>query len=234
MLTALLAPANQDQNMFLPPWIYQSMFNTVTSLLISECVKLYPSNPQVIDIVDPFVRVKRLTPTGGIIKLPDEYRNILGAPGISAKLDGSGECSSPAPTTAREFDLNVMKAGCQRRPVIIKPQSEFDVLTTSTYKKPTYRDPIGKYIGQKQIQICPFDISAVDVMYVVQENTYTFGYIMQPDDTYINDPNTTVESEWASSAFEPIFKALNHLYAAYSRDQEFQNWAMLLSKEGIL
>lgn len=236
LLTSLLAPANQDQNLFLPPWVFSSIVNTVTSFLIDKCIEVYPNSASTIDIIDPFIKISCVTPSEGLITLPDDYRNILGAPSIIVKKDKKGECGdlSIPINNAQQFLAATLKGGCNRRPITIVAQSEFDYLTTSSYKKPTYWDPIGFFTGQKQIRVCPTDLTKVYVMYVKKENIYNFGYIMQPDDTYYIDPNTTVDTEWTNPAFSSLFKGLNHLYGVYSRDREFSNWAAELSQISIV
>lgn len=235
LLTALLAPANQDQNMFLPPYIVSSFVNTATSFLIDKCVELYPTSPIVIDIIDPYVKIACIPMEGGMITLPPDYRNILGAPSIIAREDSKGECSQDIPiTTPQQFLSATLKGGCSRRPITIVPQSEYDYLTTSKYKKPTFWNPIGFNAGAKKIMICPGSLSKVYVMYTIKEEIYNLGYIMQPDDTYIIDPKTTVDSLWTNAAFTPLFKALNHLYGIYSRDKQFSDWANALSQISIV
>lgn len=241
LLTSLLSVSNMDQNMFLPPWVFSSMVNTVTSFLIDKCIELYPQSPYLLDVIDPFVKISAITPSGGMIKLPDDYRNIVGAPSIIVKGDKKGDCGDMGVPieNAQQFLTATLKGGCTRRPITIVAQSEFDYLTTSTYKKPTYWDPIAFNAGideegRKQLKVCPYDVTKVYVMYVKQEQVYNYGYIMQPDDTFYLDPTTTVDTEWGNSAFVPLFKGLNHLYGIYSRDKEFSNWAVALSQISIV
>ncbi len=82
--------------------------------------------------------------------------------------------------------------------------------------------------------MAPYDIPKVDVMYVINEPTYVYGYIEQPDGTYIFNPATSVQSDWGSNAFEPIYKGIMSLYAAYSRNTSLRDWSLILNKEGIL
>lgn len=235
LLTAILSVANQDQNMLLPPYVFSSFVNTVTSFLIDKCVELYPTSPQLIDIIDPFVKIECRPMEGGTITLPIDYRNILGAPSIIARQDNKGECEGEVPiTTPQQFLTATLKGGCNRRPITIVAQSEFDYLTTSKYKKPTFWDPIAFNSGGKKITICPGSLSKVYIMYVIKEDVYNFGYKMNPDDTYIIDQNTTVDTQWTDAAFTPLFKGLNHLYAAYSRDKQFSDWAQILSQLSIV
>lgn len=239
LLSALLSVSNQDQNMFLPPWIFSSMVNTVTSFLIDKCVELFPSSPQVIDILYPFIKVCPIAPSGGTIVLPSDYRNILGSPSIIVKDDKSSECGNVPITTPQQFLIANLKGGCTRRPITIIPQSEFDYLTTSTYKKPTIWNPSGYNAGvdengKKLIRICPTDVTKVYLLYTRQEKVYNMGYIMNPDETYYIDPNTTVDTEWDAPAASSLFKGLNHLYGIYSRDKQFSDWAMALSQISIV
>lgn len=236
LLTSILSVANQDQNMVLPPAIFSSMVNTVTAFLIDKCVELYPTSGQVIDIIDPFVKLDCITPSGGIITLSDDYRNLLGSPSIIVKPDKKGECGDLGVpiTNEQQFLAATLKGGCNRRPITIVAQSEFDYLTTSSYKKPSIWEPIGFFAGKKQIRICPTDLTKVYVMYARKEKVYNYGYITQPDDTFYLDPATTEDTEWDNTAFSSLFKGLNHLYGIYSRDKEFSNWAMELSQIQIV
>lgn len=239
LLTSLLAPANQEQNLFLPPYIFSNFVNIVTSFLLDKCAILYPDNPTLVDIVSPFVKVECIPPSGGLITLPSDYRNLLGSPSvIVSKSSECGDTSIPI-KTAQQFLSANLKGGCNRRPITIVAQSEFDYLTTSSYKKPTYWNPIGFFAGknssgQTQIRICPADLSKVYLMYIVQEGIYSVGYVMNPDDTWTIDPNTTVDTIWGDAAFQPLFKGLNHLYGIYSRDKQFSDWAVELSQISIV
>lgn len=243
MLQSVLAVANQEANSFYPPYIYEAQRNIVDSLLISALVREYPGNPQVVDMLSPFIKTARIVVKGGKIALPIEYRDILGAPMISISKDGTGECGieSTEPMTISEFNTANLRGGCRKRPVIIVPQAEFASQTTSTYRFPTFADPIGYFSGKNEedkveITLCPYDITKVDVMYVENEESCVFPYITQPDDTYIFDPNSSslVESKWGSNAFKHIFTAMTALYAAYSRDPGMRDWAMILKTQGIL
>lgn len=244
LLTALLAQGNQDQNFSLPPYVYTSMFNTATSFIINQCVALYTSNSQIVDIINPFVKIAPCIPSGGLIPLPKDYRNILGAPSINVKGDLTGECAEPQPPilTPQQFQTANLKGGCLRRPITIVSQSEFDYRSTSRYKKPTYENPIAFFAGQQQttgrvvLKVCPYDVTMVQVMYVYQEPLFNFAYLSQPDDTYIQNPSdpSNVESIWSNAAFELLLKCLTHLYAAYSRDKTFTDFARLLTETNIL
>src|SRR5690606_37892327 len=94
MLQSVRSVFNVPQNAAIPPAIYSSIYNTVTSLLLSKLAEIYLTNPSVLDILDPFTERKVVPVKNGTITLPDEYRNILGTPQMSAKKDGSGECGA--------------------------------------------------------------------------------------------------------------------------------------------
>lgn len=233
LLKSLTAVGNFEQNSFYPPSVFEAHINTITSLLISELVKVYPKSPTAIDMLDPYVQVEMIAATNGYIQLPEIYRDILGTPMIFLNPKGNGECNSPGPLTPQNFKAGILKSGCQLTEVTIVPQAEFAALTRSTYNFPTYERPIGYFSGKKQIRICPYDLTKVSVMYTKQEKSYKFGYIINPDDTYFIDPATTIDTEWTNASFSPIFNALVALYGAWSRDQEMTQWSQVL-KNGIL
>lgn len=234
MLQAILAPANQEQNMFFPPSVYSSMYNTVTSLLISNLVRAYPSDPTVIDMLAPFVVVEKIPVTDGFIQLKSDYRDILGSPMINVALNKKEVVQGDAEVTPQTFKTANLKAGATRRPVVIVPESEYAYLTTKSYGAPDLANPIGFFSGKNKIFVAPYDIPKVDVMYVTNEPTYRYGYIEQPDGTYIFDESTSVESNWGSNAFTPLYKALSALYAAYSRNVTLRDWSRILNQEGIM
>lgn len=234
MLQAVLSVANEEQSMFYSPRVFSDQYNAVTSLLISSLVKAYPSSPVVIDILEPFVGIELRPVNNGYVDLPEEYRDILGSPYVFSNPNSDGECGdNPEPLNAQTFKVQTLKGGCNLRPVIIYPESEFIMRTDSEYDKPSWENPIGFFSGKRQIKVCPFDATKVAVMYVKSEKKYKYGYTLQPDDTYLFDASTTVESEWTSAAFEPIFKAMMSLYSAYAKDQELGNWTQILTERGI-
>lgn len=235
MLQSILSVSATEQSMNYSPKIYSDQYNTVTSLLISALAKSYPLSNEKIDVLQPFMVFTRRLVTGGYVQLPDDYRNILGNPSISAKPDGSGECGTPSVkiNSLQQFNTEVLKSGCKSRPITIVGQGEWDYLTTSSYKFPTYTDPIGKYVGNK-IQVCPYDLSSVYLLYVKKEKTYRYGYILQPDDTFIFDKDSTIESEFTSAAFDMIFPAMMTLYSAYMRDNTISDWVKTIKQQGIL
>jgi len=233
LLQSLAAVGNFEQNSFYPPSIFEAHVNTITSLLISELARAYPKNPQIVDILDPFIEVETIPATNGYVQLPEKYRDILGTPMVFLNKKSTGECSGAEQITPQNFKAGILKSGCSLTEVTIVPQSEFSALTRSTYNFPTYERPIGYFSGKKQIRICPYDLTKVSVMYVRQEKSYVFGYITNPDDTFFIDPDTTIDTEWTNAAYTPIYNALVTLYGVYSRDGDITNWANVL-KGGIL
>lgn len=238
MLQSVLSVANEDQSAVYPPSIFSSQFRTVTSLLISKLVQQYPGNPTVLDILMPFIKFSMQPVKKGVFALPDDYRNILGAPYIF--VNGAKQCGEvPEIKTAQQFLTAQLKGGCNVAPIVIVSESEFSERTRSTYKKPSHSNPIGYFAGlnetgQKVIKICPYDLTVVGLLYARQEGLYQYGYFLNPDDTFSFDASTTVESEWTSAGFQPIFTAMMALYSAYVRDNELRDWSLILSEKGIL
>ena len=235
MLQSVLSVANAEQNMAFPPLIYQNIYNAASSLLLSKLVSEFPSSPQNVDMLYPFMSTQKIPVTNGYVQLPTDYRNLLGNPSISVKPDGS-DCdgSIETITNAAQFQAANNKGGCKSRPVVILNQSEWDLRTTSTYRMPTYDNPFGVMFGLNRIKVCPYDIATVEVRYIKQEDTYVYGYIMQPDDTYVFDPTTTVDSIWGSNAFDRLFPMITFLYSEYTRDNSLRDFTTLLAQRGFV
>lgn len=240
ILRAVLSVARQEQSLFYSPKIYSEHRNIIESLLLSALVKEYPLNQSVIDQISPFVEIATITNTNGFIQLPDgkdgkpAYRNLLGSPMIFANPESNGECGADnEPLTPQTFKTRILKSGCSLNPIVIVPQSEFAYRTTSTYDPPTWEDPIGYFVGNNQIRVCPFNVTKVAVMFARKEKEVRYGYIMQPDDTYLYDPSTTIETGFNSNSYQNILNASIALYSAYARNPDMQNWAQVL-KNGIL
>jgi len=234
LLKSILSVISEEQNAIYPPAIFSQQVNVITALLLNKLVKMYPGDPISIDMLSPFMMFAMQPVQNGIFSMPLNYRNILGAPYVFKK-----DCSEvPQITTYQQFLTAQLKGGCSAVPITIVSESEYSVRTSSTYKRPTHENPIGYFTmqvnGQTSVKVCPYDLGTVAVLYVRQEKTYTYGYIPQPDDTYIFDPTTTVDSEWGSSAFQPIFDALLSLFSAYVKDPEMTSWSRILSQEGLL
>lgn len=231
MLTALLSAGNAEQNMHYPPRIYAAQYNAVTSWLIDSIVSVYPRDQMLVDILNPFTKTERIAVRAGGIKMPDNFRNFLGA-SVNVQTDYKAECCDD---DISEVALKVQdrKKKCQTRPVLIVDIAEWDYRTTSSYKYPTHKDPIGCFFEDGTLRVCPFDITGVELRYVRQEGIYKYGYKMQPDDTYIFDESTTVESEWGSNAFKYLYRGLSVLYGIYTRDNNFRSFAQELKQLGL-
>jgi hypothetical protein len=234
MLNAILSIAHSEKNFAYPPNIYGDQYNTVSSLVISKCADIYPSDTTVLDIIDPYVVREVIRPVDGYITLPDNFRNLLGSPMIAIKNDGCAECEQPVPVSNREFKQLIVKAGCKKVELVIVDQAEFGYRTSSTYKQPTYEKPIGYRSGKNQIKVCPPDINAVEVMYTKKEGLAVYGYDMQPDDTFVFNASKSTELLWTSAAFKPMFNALLALYTAYSRDNNLRDWALYINQNGLI
>lgn len=234
VLQSVLATINKEANMDLPPSVFSNFFNIVTSFLISGLAKQYPKNQETVDILDTFIGTMMIPATNGFIQLPDEYRNLLGSPMILANPNEQDQCTDIEPLTPENFATGILKGGCRLNPVKIVDQSEFAYLTRSSYNAPSYRDPIGFFSGKKQIRICPYDITKCVILYVKNEPTFVYGYISQPDDTYLFDPNTSVESIWNSNAFPYLYRGVIALYGAYASDPTITNFSNVLNSAGIL
>lgn len=233
VLQSILSTINKEANQDLPPSVFSNFFNITTSFLITELSKQYPKRQEVIDILDPFINTATIPATNGFIQLPDDYRNLLGGPMIFANPESNGQCQD-TPLTPQSFAIGMLKGGCRLNSVTIVDQTEFADLTTSTYNAPTYDAPIAFFSGKKQLRICPFDISKCLILYVVNEPLFLYGYIDQPDDTYIFNIKTSVESIWGSNAFSYLYKGILALYGAYSSDQSISSFSKVLNEAGIL
>jgi len=236
ILQAVLATVQQSQNFFYSPQVYTQHRNIIESLLLTELIKSYPENNEVIDQISPFVEIEIIPVTDGYIQLPDDYRNILGTPMIFANPTNTGECGQPLdePLTPTNFKLGILKSGCRLNSVRIFPQTEVSYILKSTYDFPTHESPIGWYIDSNKIKVCPFDLTKVAVMYARNETLLNYGYIPQPDDTYIYDPTTTIDTQFGSNCFDKIYNATLFLYSAYAKNPDMQNFSLLLKERGIL
>lgn len=231
VLKAVLSVGNAEQNFGYAPYVFDNHFNIVTSFLIDNLVMVYP---KFVDVLLPFLVKEVLTASNGEVKLPDEYRNIIGVPSINVNKQGK-DCSDNNPViidTEAEFNSAKLKAGCQTYPLTIVEKALWDDRTTSKYAFPTHTEPISMYVGKK-LKVCPYDIGRVEILYVKKEKLYKYGYITQPDDTYLFDVNSSVESEWDNAAFDLLFRGVYALYSAYSRDPAMTDYSQVLNKAGL-
>lgn len=230
MLNAVLSVANSEQNSSYPASVFSNHYNIVTSFLLDAGAEIYPSHS---DAFLNFFQYKKIPVTSGYVQLPPEYRNLIGAPSINIRADGKDCGEGPVIDTKSEFKTAVMKAGCKTYPIQIVSKEEWDDRTTSGYAFPTYTNPIGLWIGERRLKICPYDLASVEVAYLKKEKLYRYGYITQPDDTFIFDPATSEESIWDEAAFSLLFKGCLALYANYSRDNSISNYSQILNQSGL-
>lgn len=230
ILKAVLSVAATEQNAAYPPFVFERHFNIVTSFLLDAGAQIYPEK---VDVFLPFIEQKKIPVTNGYVQLPEEYRNLLGAPSIQANKEGKDCSDAVIIDTPREFELSKLKAGCKTYSIQIVDKSEWDDLTTSKYAYPTFQKPIGLFIGERRIKVCPHDLVAVEVTYLKKEKIYRYGYITQPDDTFIFDATTSIESEWLDPAFKPLFKGCLALYSAFCQDRELKEFHQILQNSTL-
>lgn len=229
MLKSVLSVGNAEQNFAYPPSVFSNHVNIVTAFILDNLTILYPKYA---DALLPFIEKKMIPVTDGYVQLPSDYRNLLGAPSIQVK--NGKDCNDPVVIdTASEFKTAKLKAGCQSVPIVMVDKGQWDDRTTSGYAYPTLESPIGLFDSKKRIKVCPYDIARVEILYVKKEKIYQYGYITQPDDTYIYDEATSVESEWEEPAFELLFKGIFALYSAWSRDNSILEYSIILNKAGL-
>lgn len=235
ILQSVLSIVNEDQSAVYPPSVFSDHFNFTTSALLSKLVKEYPDNPLAIDILDPYIKFDMIAVKNGFFTMPNDYRNILGAPYVFVNQNEDGQCQKlPQITTLQQFQVAQQKGACKCLPITIVSESEFSVRTSSTYKYPKHTSPIGYFTGQRMVKICPYDLTKAFVLYAMQEPVFRFGYFLQPDDTYIWDPSTTVESIWPTAAFDILVRAIVALFSAYVRDPGLTNFSIVLKEQGII
>lgn len=235
LIASVLSVANQETNQNYPPFIADLHINLVTSFLISSLVKSYPGSPYSLDLLDPFINFSMISVQKGVFVMPQNYRNILGTPYIFVNKNQDGQCGQiPQITTTQEFQTAQLKGGCQATSLTIVSESEFSVRTSSSYKYPTHKNPIGYFTGQKTVKICPFDLTVVALLYVRNENTYQTVYTSQPDDTYLVNDTASTQPEWNNNAFDIVLKGLISLYGVYASDKNVQDYSQVLNQAGLL
>lgn len=230
ILQAVLSVGNSEQNAAYPPYVFDNHYNIVTFFLLDGLAATYPAG---VDILKPFIQSNRIPVTAGYIQLPEQYRNLLGAPSINVNPKGQ-DCNDPIIIdTEAEFKTANRKAGCKTYPIEIVDKNTWDNRTTSGYAFPTYENAIGMFIGNNRIKVCPYDLASVEVTYVKKEKLYRYGYIMQPDDTFIYNEATSIPTEWDTAASSLLFRGTLALYAAYAKDNSLSDYSQVLNKLGL-
>jgi hypothetical protein len=263
VLQTVLSQGNKEQNMAYPPNVYNDHFNLVTSFLVSEIAKLFPTSQSMIDIIRPYLQKKILPIRNGMIVFPSDYRHLLGA-GIFVTDDFTSSCvpdelrqssqscspgkqdhpigcetencvfeNDPLQLTAAQQDQSLLEKQCISQSVRIVDIAEWDNLTTHSYKRPTLQKPIACIFEGAGLKICPYNVPQVELRYIRQPIRYRYGYKMNPDDTYSFDSTTTIESQWTDNALEYLVKGITKLYSVYTRDGELKNSLFELSQAGL-
>lgn len=240
VVKAVLSGANKEQNMHYPPHVFESHFNTVSDFLIDECVRVYPTTQSVVDVLRPFLVTTELPIVGGKVALPDDYRNLLRV-AVNVTEDFKNDCGctdtsfpdDPLAPTAAQVALKRQKANCISHVVRPVDTDEWDDLTTHPYKKPTLKKPICNIFEAGKLRVCPHGLSHVEITYVRKPKEYVYGYQRNPDDTYFFDLNTSVESEWDTTAHQYLTKGLNTLYSMYVKDGEMRDWNQEIKQIGL-
>jgi len=227
----LLKPFDIPQNRTLPPDIMDAIINTSAAWVIDNVVSLWPHDQSYVDIIEPFLRTEAIRVKDGFVPLPEQYRNFLDC-GAYVTGDFSGNCSGieSQDISNRGYNQAISKKGCVRQAIRIVDQSEWDYMTQSEFDNPTLKAPIGCFFGGRKIKICPAEIHTVEIRYLVTEKIYRYGYIMQPDDTFIFDEKTSVECEFLTPAFSHLYKAAATLIGVYFQDGSIANFAQALQK----
>lgn len=236
----VLSQSGQEQSASWPPHIFDEQFNITSNYLIDRIVELYPGNNAITDLGNPFLKKKTEAVVNGIIKFPEDYRNILGM-SIMVTHDYKSLCSEekqifkddPLSPNADQQAKLALKPKCISWEVDMVDTDEWSTRTTSKYKFPTYKKPIATSFNPREYSICPYDISAVDIRYFRKPKVYRWGYVENPDGTFVFDPANTEESEWEDNATQYLVKGVSSLLAVYLRDPEFRDWNLELKKLGL-
>lgn len=240
----VLSVGNKEANQMYPPSVFDDHINVVTQWLIDRCVELYPTTKSIEDVLRPFIKSKIIPVVNGEFTIPKDYRNYLNL-AVFVSPEYKGDCcdqnssskvypNDPLRPSEDAIMQRVQRNGCRSRDVTWLPLDEFNLRTVSTYKRPTYQNPIATLEDGNTIKVCPFDISAVKLKYVRKAKEYKYGYVSNPDDTYTFDQNTTTESEWEDNAMQYVLKGMNTLFAAYTRDGEMMDWNAELKQIGLI
>lgn len=244
----VLSIGNKEQNSMYPPHIFDEHFNVVTNYILDEVAKTFAENRSIVDIASPFLMTKEIAVVGGKVGFPVEYRNLLGvAMYVTIKGDedcGCNDCgcddkdkrdfqNDPLAKSSKQLMKKIERNKCTSRDLVELDIDEFSDRSTHPYKKPTLIKPVFCQFESRKIKVCPFDISHVEIRYLRNPNVYRYGYIEQPDHTFVPDPATTIESEWDSTAMKSLVSGVSSLYSIYAKDGEMQNWNEVIKKAGL-
>jgi hypothetical protein len=241
LLKKVLSIGNKEQNAMYPPRIYEQHVNIATNFIIDEVVKNFAQNRSIVDIASPFLKTEELPVVSGKVKLPSEYRNMLGV-GTYVSIVGDKDCGckeeiafkdDPLKKSAEQVAKIIDRNKCISRNLEELDIDEFNHRSVHPYKAPTMKDPIFCQFEPRVIKVCPFDISHVEVRYIRRPKEYVYKYTEQPDHTYLFDKDGSTDLEWDDTAIQYLVKAVTALYSVYTRDGEVQNWNEVVKKVGL-
>lgn len=244
-LDEVMSTGNQSQNQHYPPSVFTRHYNLVSSFLLDEIVKLFPTSSSMVDIIKPFLKKTIQQVNSGVAALPDDYRNILNV-GMFTNENGTQACRcEDAPKDQRVFADDPLAPTQQQKnrdslgrkfvsvDVKMVQIDEWNNRVTHSYKKPTYKKPICCMFEGIGLKVFPFDIPSVEIRYVRQPKKYAYNYRLLPDDTYVFDPANSTESEWQDNARTYLYKGVSTLYASMVRDTELAQNTDQLKKAGL-
>jgi len=235
--TLLLGPLDIPQSKTVSPTAFNAIYNTATGWLIGKIVELWPKDQSYVDIIEPFLVTEIKQVKNGYIELPEEYRNFLD---VGALVQNSknvttdcAECDDTTEDTQaikkRKYQQAIEAGKCERQAIVMVDQTQWDYLTKDPFDLPTYDAPICCQFGDRKIKICPASIQNVELRYLKNEKMYSYGYTMQPDDTFIFNAATSVESEWTNAAFPKLYKVCMALLGVYLRDQTISGFSAAMN-----
>lgn len=253
-LRDVLEIANKDQNQHYPIRVFNQHFNLITSALLDELVKLYPTNNSIVSVMEPFIETLEIKVVNGSIELPKNFRNFLSMgvyvrdeeksePGKESPItpccnNGLKVCeiemeNDPTAPTVEDVKLKALARTCRSNPVLLKTLNDWDIATGHSYKKPTIENPICCQFGKRSISIAPYNVEQVVLRYVRSPKKYAFGYESLPDGTYQFTNTGTVESEWDETARQYLHKGMSTLYSIFARDGEMNEGNLQIKKIGF-
>lgn len=235
ILRKVLSIGNKEQNQHYPPSVFTQHVNIATNVVLNELCKNYPKTQDYIDLLLPFIDKATLPVMDGVVKIPLEYRRLLNIGVYVVDDNGTLKPSNEKGICDAEFDgdptvesagkkkADELKKKCKTNEVDILSVGEWNNRTSHSYKMPKLDHPIACQFEDGSIKICPFDVSTVEVRFVKNPKEYVYGYAELPDGTYQFNANTSIESEWNTTATEAIVNSVVTLYSVYLRDMELEN-----------
>lgn len=234
---------NKEQNAQVPPFVISTAVRLSTDYILDEIVRVYPYNSKIVDKARPFIKRKLINIDGGIGELPTDYRNILAINiAVNKNMDSGCNCDevedcTPKNDKCTEIDTQkIRKEKCYFQKIDIVDSDQFADASMSELTPPSYKHPIGMFVGMDKIKICPInEITYAEVIYIKSPKKYEIGYKIMPDDTWQIDTTNTnhVEIEWEHNIAPEMFKAVSSLLGLHTRDGNFVQWNNELKKIGM-